>query len=81
MPWLSRLKSELVLVDGCRRRDADGCGRDDRAPEEIADDWGVILLSRGLFMATNVTLAPRFVHGNLFFIGLIGPAPVAEARG
>jgi hypothetical protein len=28
----------LWLVERFRRRDADGCGRDDRAPEEVADD-------------------------------------------
>src|ERR1039458_4144288 len=24
-----------------RRRDADGCGRDDRAPRKVVADWGV----------------------------------------
>jgi len=29
-----------VFEEGFRRRDADGSGRDDRAPEEVAQDWG-----------------------------------------
>jgi hypothetical protein len=26
---------------GIRRRDADGGGRDDRAPKDVANDWGI----------------------------------------
>jgi len=34
-------KGGPVSVGGFRRRDADGCGRDDRAPKEISNDWGL----------------------------------------
>jgi hypothetical protein len=30
-----------ISVEAFRRRDADGCGRDDRAPEEVTKDWGL----------------------------------------
>ena len=36
----SHPKGELVLAGRFRRRDADGGGRDDRAPLKIANDWG-----------------------------------------
>jgi hypothetical protein len=32
------------LGDWFRRRDADRCGRDDRAPEEVANDSGLRFL-------------------------------------
>jgi hypothetical protein len=31
---------EPVSTERFRRRGADGCGRDDRAPQEIANYWG-----------------------------------------
>jgi hypothetical protein len=40
---LMNIKGEVaksVSVEGFRRRDADGGGRDDRAPEGAAQDWG-----------------------------------------
>ena len=36
----SHSKGELVLAGRFRRRDADGGGRDDRAPLRITNDWG-----------------------------------------
>jgi hypothetical protein len=33
-------KGERIADQRFRRRDADGCGRDDRAPREVANDWG-----------------------------------------
>ena len=36
----TRLKGGPISEEGYRRRDADGSGRDDRAPEEVANDWG-----------------------------------------
>src|SRR5580658_9180439 len=39
-------KKSLVSGGGFRRRDADGGGRDDRAPEEVANNSGVTGQSR-----------------------------------
>ena len=40
MGLLTQRKGGPVSVGGFRRRDADGGGRDDRAPQEVANDWG-----------------------------------------
>jgi hypothetical protein len=45
-------------VEGFRRRDADGCGRDDRASEEVANDCGVTTSS-------SLELAPFRLSLNL----------------
>jgi len=38
----SHPEGELVLAGSFRRRDAGGCGRDDRAPLKSANDLGAI---------------------------------------
>lgn len=40
---LIQQKGEPGSGGGFRRRDANGCGRYGRAPEEVADDWGTVL--------------------------------------
>jgi hypothetical protein len=36
----AELRDYFLQWYGFRRRDADGCGRDDRAPGKVASDWG-----------------------------------------
>ena len=50
--WGIHQKGGPVSNGWFRRRDADGCGRDDRAPEEIANDSGASL-------KTSLRLRPR----------------------
>jgi len=40
MRLVTHRKGGPVSLRGFRRRDADGGGRDDRAPQEVANDWG-----------------------------------------
>jgi len=44
MCLLTHPKGGSVSIEGFRRRDADGCGRDGRAPEEVANDWDDIFV-------------------------------------
>ena len=45
MGLLTQRKGGPVSVGGFRRRDADGGGRDDRAPKKVAHEWGGNILA------------------------------------